>query len=91
MTLRFLLVFLTLAMLACSSERAPGGDEIFQRQVQEYDAQTRKVAEQQAVTDQQLKKAEEQAERTDKLLERQEKQADRYDALLDTWEKQGRR
>ena len=69
-------LLLLLSVVGCDN---PGGrstdfDKDYERQVKEYDAQTKKTAEQ--------------AARFDKLLERWENQADRYDSLLEKWEKQ---
>jgi hypothetical protein len=69
-------LLLLLFVVGCDN---PGGSSAgfakdYERQVKEYDAQTKKVAEQ--------------AARFDKLLERWENQADRYDSLLEKWEKQ---
>ena len=94
MVARNILVVVAVVLgVGCSEEQQQSvvEEQTFQRQVEEYDAQTRKVAEQLALTDQQLKKSEEQAARMDNLLERWEKQADRYDALLGAWEKQDRK
>ena len=76
-------LFLLFAVAGCDNPvgSSAGYDRDYQRQVKEYDAQTR-------IAEEQLKKSAEQAARFDKLLERWEKQANRYDALLEKWEKQ---
>lgn len=76
----FLLLF---AVAGCDNPAgsSAGYDKDYQRQVKEYDTQTK-------ITEQQLKKSAEQSERYEKLLERWEKQANRFDAVLEKWEKQ---
>ena len=69
-------LLLLLSVVGCDkpSGSNAGFEKDYERQVKEYDAQTKKAAEQ--------------AARFDKLLERWENQADRYDSLLEKWEKQ---
>ena len=75
-----------------SSEKAD-----YAARVTEYNLQTKKAAEQMAVTDQQqmraeaqLKRMEAQSKQLDALHARWEQQADRYDAILTRWDKEGR-
>ena len=68
-------------LLGCGSEsNSPTQlDTDFQRQIEEYDAQTK-------IVERQLRKSDEQAARYDALLDRWEAQADRQDELLNQLE-----
>ena len=96
-------VSLCTVLSACSiplgQSSSPSSSEAadYAARVAEYDLQTKKAAEQMAVTDQQqmraetqLKRMEAQSKQLDALHTRWEQQADRYDAVLTRWEKEGR-
>jgi hypothetical protein len=72
----------------CQDRSAPMSGENYQRQVDEYDAQSKRSDEQLARSEKHLDQSDKQMERFNKLLQRWEQQADRYDKILDKWEEQ---
>ena len=74
-------LFLSALLVGCggNSDTSAVSDADFQRQLDEYDAQS-------AIVDRQQWKADEQAARFDALLDRWEEQADRQDRILDQLE-----